>query len=461
MKKLFRKLLSFSLIFILVFAFVHTFFIKPKANALSSSYTQYIKSGISAFPESYQKQLAYLKYLHPNWEFKAYYTGISWSDLTSQQAENKCLKNTVYKTGVMDPQALCICGKTGDVGYYCASKKMVNYYLDPRNFLGEAMVFQFMDLSNGDGISRDVVARAVSGTYLSKFVDDIMAAASDAKINPLHIVATIFQELGKKSETPKAISGTVPGYEGCYNFYNYGATDGAGAVERGLDTARSLGWTTPRKALTEGAKKVLANEYIYKGQTTKYFYKFDVVGDEILTESAGKKTYPSSKFFAHQFMTNLRDPASQAGSLYDTYVANGILDAGITFTIPVYDNMPANPEPIPSSLGYSTDLYYISSMKDAGVMLRTTAGGGTSQGSISKGSIVKVLSNSGTWANVQIVAASSYNASSRTWNTTTKTGYVASEYLTRVGTDIPDYRGQVDMDSGNFRRSSTAWKSRV
>ena len=138
MKKLSIKLLVLILLISIVFSFIQIFFVKSEVNAavLSSSYTQYIKSGISAFPESYQKKLAYLKYLHPNWQFKAYYTGIDWSELTSSSAENQCLKNTVSKENFLDPSALCICGRSGDVGYYCASAKMVNYYLDPRNFMG-------------------------------------------------------------------------------------------------------------------------------------------------------------------------------------------------------------------------------------------------------------------------------------------------------------------------------------
>lgn len=265
-----KKLFNFILILTILCGVVIPCFICSESYALSAQYSQYIKSGINAFPESYQRNLAYLKYLHPNWEFKAYYTGISWEELTSSAAENKCLKNTVHKGDLLDPLALCICGQHGDPGYYCASAKMVNYYLDPRNFLGEAMIFQFLDLSNGSGVTREIVDTATRGTYLNNYVDDIMAAANEAKINPLHIVATIFQEIGRV-DNPRAISGTVPGYEGLYNFYNYGATDGAGAVERGLAKARELGWTSARVALVDGAKRVLANGYISARTDYKVF----------------------------------------------------------------------------------------------------------------------------------------------------------------------------------------------
>jgi len=63
----------------------------------------------------------------------------------------------------------------------------------------------------------------------------------------------------------------------------------------------------------------LASNYIAAGQTTKYFYKFDVVPNEILKESDGTKTFKSGDFYNHQYMTNLRDPSSQAGTLYKIY----------------------------------------------------------------------------------------------------------------------------------------------
>ena len=443
--KVIRSFVVSTLILIIIVSLIHMFFIPNEVQGLSSTYTQNVKSGISAFPESYQIQLAYLKYLHPNWEFKAYNTGIDWSEVTSSAAENKCLANTIYKNYTLDPSVLCVCGQSGDVGYYCASAKTVNYYLDPRNFLGEAMVFQFLDLSNGSGVSRQVVESAVSGTYLSSYVDTIMTASEQSGVSPLQIVATIFQELGKTG-VPNAISGKVTGYNGLYNFYNYGATDGGDTLSKALETARSMGWTTPQFALIDGAKRVLANGYISAGQTTKYFYKFDVVGNKIVTESSGNVSFSSGYFYNHQYMTNLRDPSSQAGSLYDIYAENGILNSKLTFTIPVYNNMPSSAITAPTSL--SGDLYYINSLKKYGVQFRQTAGG-TSLGNIYKDTRVQLLSNEGSWSRVKIIRATGYDSASKRWNSTEQIGYVSTEYLTKVGTAVPDYRSKVNMGAAS------------
>lgn len=453
MKKISLKFLSLILIFTIVFSFLQIFYVKNNVYALSSSYTQYIKSGISAFPESYQIQLAYLKYLHPNWNFKAYYTGIDWNELTSSSTENKCLKNTIYKSTYIDPAALCICGRNGDPGYYCASAKTVNYYLDPRNFLGEATVFQFMDLSDSSSVDRSVVVTAVKGTYLENFVDDIMTAANEAKISPLHVVATIFQEIGKSSSTnlPRAISGTVSGYEGYYNFYNYGATDGNGAVERGLQMAKTLGWNSPRYALIDGAKKALANGYLSKGQINKYFYKFDVVGNEILKESDGSKTYSSEYFFFNQYMTNVQDPSNQAGSLYNMYYDNNILDSNLTFVIPVYNNMPASAVSIPSTLiqNGNSGLVRINTLKEWGVTFRKSPNG-TSLGNLTRGTIAYYMGDEGTWSKIKVIKATNYDANNKKWNYEETIGYVAKEYIETLGTQLPDHRSEVDMGNGGL-----------
>ena len=125
--------------------------------------------------------------------------------------------------------------------------------------------------------------------------------------------------------------------------------------------AKEMGW-------------ILANGYISAGQTTKYFYKFDVVGNEILSESMGNRTYNISEFYSHQYMTNLRDPSSQAGILYDMYVDNGILDENLIFVIPVYDNMPAEAVSAPTTLTASDgELYFISTQKNGSLNVRPSA----------------------------------------------------------------------------------------
>lgn len=448
-----KKLLSILLIFSILTVTFSVFFVKNESNAvtMSKSYTQYVKSGISAFPKSYQTYLKKLEELHPNWIFKAYYTGIDWDELTSSSAENKCKKNTIYfKNGstIMDPKALCICGKEGDSNYYCASASTVNYYLDPRNFLSEAQVFQFLDLSYDEHITKSVITNAAKNSFLSgtftvngkkySYVDAIMDAAEESKVSAMHILVTIFQEVGKGTKKsdgtytlPKAVSGTVDGYEGLYNFYNYGATDGSGAVERGLKKAREMGWTDPRTAIIEGATIVLANNYISAGQNTKYFYKFDVVGNEILQESDGKKTYSSSYFFGHQYMTNIQDPMSQAYNLFTYYTNEGLLDKTLTFNIPVYDDMPSQAVQQETTLKESEGDFYWVNVNSSVNIRKSASTSATSLGKARRGMIVAKKGTSGNFYKISYYKATSYDSKNKKWKSSKVTGYISKEYLVK------------------------------
>lgn len=455
-----KKLLSILLIFSILTVTFSVFFVKneSKAVSMSSSYTQYVKSGISAFPKSYQTYLKKLEELHPNWVFKAYYTGIDWDELTSSSAENKCKKNTIYfKNGstVMDPKALCVCGQEGDSNYYCASSSTVNYYLDPRNFLSEAQVFQFLDLSYDKHITKEVIKNAAKNSFLSgkfkidgkeyTYVDAIMDAAEESDVSAMHILVTIFQEVGRGSKKsdgtyslPKAVSGTVDGYEGLYNFYNYGATDGSGAVERGLKKAREMGWTDPRTAIIEGATIVLANNYISAGQNTKYFYKFDVVGNEILQESDGKKTYASKYFFGHQYMTNIQDPTSQAYNLFTYYTNEDLLDNTLTFNIPVYDDMPSQAVQQETTLSKSEGDFYWVDVNSSVNIRKSASTSSASLGTARRGMVVAKKGSSGNFYKVTYYKATSYDKSKKKWNGTKVTGYISKEYLKKCEEKEPE-----------------------
>lgn len=443
-----KKVVAITILLAMIFNIILNLVIGLETQALSASYTQTLKPGIEAFPESYKEKLKLLSELHPNWEFKAYYTGIEWNELTSSSAENKCRRNTIHK-GNIDPNVLCICGYQGDSNYFCGSANIVNFFLDPRNFLEESMVFQFLELSYSESVTKEMIQAAVAGTYLDAkivheekeytYTDIIMEAAKESGVNPLHIVVTIFQELGKKAEVPKGISGTYPGYEGLYNFFNYGSTDGTTngktPTEKGLDKARSMEWKNPYFALKDGVKTVLSSNYILAGQTTKYFYKFDVVGNDILKDNE-TKTYDIGKFFSHQYMTNLQDPCSQAGSLFTYYTNCGMMNEKLTFVIPVFENMPDKTYYPTSLTEKDGELYRINTSKIFGVTFRSEpSSDSASLGSLYKYTVVAVPEISGNWAKVVFNKVTDYDAENKVWNYSKLTGYVSKSYLEKI--DLP------------------------
>lgn len=398
------------------------------SNAETKTYTQTVKSGISAFPESYQKYLKNLKELHPNWNFEAYYTGISWDELIKNETDH--VHNRIYTSA--NSLWKCSC-KDVQSGYACASESIVKYYLDPRNFLNDDVkVFQFLEITYNEKIHTiNGVKSILANTFMNadvtfnkdgqsttmSYAQIIMDAAKQSKMSPYSIATKIIQEVGSKGSA--SVSGTYEGYEGYYNFFNYGAYDEGSAVSNGLQYAKDHGWDNQYKSIIEGAK-LLSDSYTNVGQNTQYFYKWDVVGTSIL--KAGQTAQvSSSKLFRHQYMTNVQDPTSQSKRTYNTYVDNNIIGESLNFIIPVYDNMPTSNK-LPTSLTTEDgDLYY---MIGTDVRLRSTPS--------TSGTALAVMSTLD-----EIVAVlereTATDSSGRKWDKVKISsgiiGYMASQYL--------------------------------
>ena len=134
--------------------------------------------------------------------------------------------------------------------------------------------------------------------------------------------------------TSPLISGTYPGYEGLYNYFNIGAygTPVSVLYERGLTNARKNGWTSVYKSIVGGAS-YLADKYINLGQNTLYFQKFNVVNSH-------------SGLFGHQYMANVQAAISEGKTMGRGYSDK---TQAFVFRIPVYNNMPEEACPLPNN----------------------------------------------------------------------------------------------------------------
>ena len=100
-------------------------------------------------------------------------------------------------------------------------------------------------------------------TYAQAF----MQIGQQLKVSPYFLASRIRQEQGVNG-TSWLISGTYPGFEGYYNYFNISATGiGDQVIISGLTEAKNAGWTTRYAALYGGAQKTAEN-YILKGQDT-------------------------------------------------------------------------------------------------------------------------------------------------------------------------------------------------
>ncbi len=348
--------------------------------------TQEVKTGIENFPKTYQDKLIKLKELHPNWNFEAYYTGIEWNELIQNETGEVLHKRSVVPSYYSNLWKCDTCGN--DKGWTCASKEIVEYFIDPRNFLNEVNIFQFEELSFNKNIhTLQGVQISVKNTFLDNnvtyyddeqnknitrtYADIIIEVAEKTNISPFHIKSKIIQEVGSNGSA--SVSGTYPGYENYYNFFNYGAHDTGDPIANGLSFAKEKGWNTPYKAILGGAE-LIGNSYVNQGQNTSYFFKFDVVGDRIL-KAGESDTVSKTLFFSHQYMTNIMDPYSQSSSVYNTYAQNGNLDATLNFIIPVYNNMETEYHKKPTKYTEADgELYYTNVIKTAGTRDNPTYG---------------------------------------------------------------------------------------
>ncbi|MBQ5810093.1 MAG: cadherin-like beta sandwich domain-containing protein, partial [Clostridia bacterium] len=235
---------------------------------------------------------------------------------------------------------------------YDASKEIISYYMDPRNFLDERYIFQFESLSYDPSVHtlsgveqmiqkinfmKGKEIKNSNGEEIS-YAQAYMDAAEKSKVSPYHLVARTRQEVGVNGS--ESVSGTESGYKGIYNFYNIQAT---GSWKDGLEWASKSGtwgrpWNTQYKSVVNGADWI-GSGYINKGQNTLYFEKFHVVGSD-----------PNDLFW-HQYMQTLTAPYSEASTIYSAYQDMGMLSSALSFIIPVYKNMPEEKCTTPTATG--------------------------------------------------------------------------------------------------------------
>lgn len=330
---------------------------------------------IYQFPESYQASLLTLKNSHPNWTFVPMNTGLNWGDVVAGQ---------MYDSRSLVPRSFdsyMSRGPYGDGTWHYASETAVTYYLDPRNWLNEEYIFQFEQLTyNASYHTEGAVQSLLNNTFMAGIAPSsdktyariFWEIGQELGVSPFHLANRVYHEQGVNGSSP-LISGTHPGFEGYYNYYNISAagSNNEEIFRTGLTRAVSEGWNSPYASIKGGAN-FLTSDYIRIGQDTSYLQKFDLVGT----------------LYTHQYMQAVYAPATEAKNIRRLYSEVGALDNTFVFKIPVYNNMPADncilpttsfniSMPIPA--GYSGDKIYLDGIEYTGFVqdghLSVNAGG--------------------------------------------------------------------------------------
>ena len=304
---------------------------------------------IKEFPDDYKAQLRALHEKYPNWQFEAVKTGLEWSDVVKN--ESKVGRNLVAKTSIAswkstEPQAYNWASNTWygfDGGSWAAaSTELIQYYLDPRNFLDDSGIFQFETLEFKDYQNVDGVKNALAGTFMAgdysdtdgetrSYASTFFEAGQNYGINPYHLASRAVQEQGVLGRS-QSIAGNVSGLENLFNYFNIGAfaANGNSATINGLYYAAGADenylrpWNSRYKSIN-GSAKYIADKYVSLGQNTLYFQKFNVVNSK-------------NGIYSHQYMSNIVAASYESARLKKAY---SDLNTKLIFRIPVYNNMPS------------------------------------------------------------------------------------------------------------------------
>lgn len=319
------------------------------------SYDAYLTA--QGFPESYKAQLQALHAQYPNWVFEAQQTNLDWNEVIKEES---ALGTNLVHSGAdaswKSTQNGAYDWETGEWkefdsgGWVAASTEIIQYFMDPRNFLDSTNVFQFIkqsyDVSSMSSTEieqkKTDLTNMVKGTYLAdtcpgtekSYVDVIMEAAAESGVCPFTLASMMIQEQGTDG-SGRSISGKVSGYEGYYNYLNIGAykTSSMSAVERGLwyASGSGKGYTSYRRPWDNATDSIIGGsiyygeEFVKVGQDTLYLKKFNVQG---------------SNLYGHQYMTNVQGAYSEGVHMSKAYDETA-RESALVFKIPVYKNMPA------------------------------------------------------------------------------------------------------------------------
>ena len=329
------------------------------------------------FPESYKPYLRKLHEHHPKWIFTAQKLGVDWN--TALKEECVVGRNLVHSSALASWKSMEKGAYDFNGGYWygldgswvAASKEIIMYYMDPRNFLNDTYIFMFENQSydssyqTESGVKTILADTFMSGSYTCPdtkkkytYSQTFMDAAKKSGVSPYHLASRCRNEQGVNG-APQSL-GTVKGYENYFNFFDIQAyaTSTMTAAEMGCKYAKTtnptylLPWTNQYKSIV-GGSIFLGTGYITKGQDTLYLQKFDMVDG-------------GNGLYYHQYMTCVFGQANEAISLKNAY-SQDILNSAMEFKIPVYNNMPDKLCPKPTSSGDNNN--YLKSLSVSGTSI--------------------------------------------------------------------------------------------
>lgn len=209
-----------------------------------------------------------------------------------------------------------------DGGSVSATKEETTEYMDPASYYSGAYKYQFLDLSNSNGVSAEELNKFLEGKGILEgqgqaFID----AAAENNISEVYLVAHACLESGNGTSTLAngvEVEGTT-----VYNMFGIGAYDDS-AVSSGSKRAYELGWTSPEAAIKGGAAWI-----------SKWYINASDSRQNTLYKMLWNPETPGE----HQYATDIGWAIKQAVSIEKIFAS--FPNAVLTFDIPVYQGQAA------------------------------------------------------------------------------------------------------------------------
>lgn len=165
--KLFRKLCCLLLCFcILTLSIANTCLFSIADSNTNITFEESLKQ----FPQDYRVELNKLHSLYPNWVFTADTVSESFNTLVYKESvgySKKQININIAKTSRLSMNENSYDWDSGKYfvdssGFACASREVIAYYMDPRNFLNENDIFMFL---KHDGNSDERFSNTTQNTF--------------------------------------------------------------------------------------------------------------------------------------------------------------------------------------------------------------------------------------------------------------------------------------------------------
>lgn len=389
------------------------------------------------FPESYKDGLRSLHAEFPSWRFEGFKTNLDWNSVLDGEMEG---------TGSLVDKNAISSWKSTDAGKYDwnsgtwpgfdgptwvgASRPLTAYYMDPRNFLDESYIFQFLLHSyNPEEQTRDGLSMVLKGSFMegkgsADKAEGVQSSSGETEQNAGGAVvdAPKTEAAGGSSSTGSengVVSAVGPGGNLSPSENEVSSSDDSGNGNRsGIDYV---------DILMKAAEQTRQNPYVLaamilqeqgKGTSGSVsgasgFYNYfnvgayaangmgaverglwyakqsgsfgrpwnsvekSIVGGAVFFAEnylkAGQNTLYLKKWnvqgtnlYKHQYMTNVQGAAEEGAKLSKAYTAE-MKNKALVFSIPIYENMPQDKAPIPTGTGSPNN--YLSSLSINGFNL--------------------------------------------------------------------------------------------